>query len=144
MGWEWEEVGGVQTIIRLATSGRGRFRDGRLLVEVAAGGVVGPTVHRVQHGAEQRSTQTETSCHPADVNAAEGPLWTGATDGRVLPECDLCATRLLVVPPTPIPTTAPRVVEGRAVEVRSHAAIAPVAADQFIRGPPSFSEARPA
>ncbi|WP_263819780.1 hypothetical protein [Salinibacter sp.] len=124
--------------------GRRPLLVGLLLVAFATGGVIGPTVHLVQHGAAQRSTQTEASCHPADVHAAEGPLWTGATDGRALPECDLCATRLLVVPPTPIPATAPRVVEGLAVEVRSHAAVAPVAADQFIRGPPSFSEAHPA
>lgn len=124
--------------------GRRPILVGLLLVAFATGGVIGPTVHLVQHGAAQRSMQTEPSCHPADVHAAEGPLWTGATDGRALPECDLCATRLLVVPPTPVPATAPRVIRIRSAEARLHAAVAPVAADQFIRGPPSFSEARPA
>ncbi|WP_263787339.1 hypothetical protein [Salinibacter grassmerensis] len=122
--------------------GRRRILVGLLLVAFATGGVVGPTVHLVQHGAAQRSNQAESSCHPADVHAAEGPLWTDTTDGRVVPECDLCATRLLVVTPTPPPSTAPRTVGTLAVEVRSQAAVAPVVADPFIRGPPSLSEAR--
>ncbi len=124
--------------------GRRPILVGLLLVVFATGGVIGPTLHLVQHGAAQRDTQTQSSCHPTDVHTANGTLWTDDTNGRPVLECDLCATRLLVVPPTPIPAMAPRVIGALAVEVRSHAAVAPVVSDQFIRGPPSFSEARPA
>ncbi|WP_103020074.1 hypothetical protein [Salinibacter altiplanensis] len=113
-----------------------------LLVAFATGGVIGPAVHLVQHGEAQRSTQTESSCHTADVHASDAALWTDATDGQIVPECDLCATRLLLVPPALMPDTAPRVVGGLSVEVRSHAAVAPVASVRFIRGPPSLSGAR--
>ncbi|MEF8817967.1 MAG: hypothetical protein V5A20_12200 [Salinibacter sp.] len=122
--------------------GRHPILVGLLLVAFATGGVIGPTVHLVRHGEAQRSGETEPSCHTADVHASDGPLWTDATDGRIVPECDLCATRLLLVPPAPIPATAPRVMGKPAVEVRSHAAVAAVASVWFIRGPPSPSGAR--
>ena len=122
--------------------GRHPILVGLLLVAFATGGVIGPTVHFVQHGKAQRSPQTESPCHTADVHAADGALWTDATDERVMLECNLCATRLLLVPPTPVPAVAPRTVGVPAVEARSHAAVARVTAAQFIRGPPSLSRAR--
>lgn len=115
-----------------------------LLVAVAAGGVVGPVVHRVQHAAEQIADRPETPCHTAGVHHAQTSFWTEAASDLRVPTCDLCATRLLVVPPTPAPTTAPRVEGTPTIEPHSHVAAGHVADDRFIRGPPSLFEARPA
>ena len=109
-----------------------------LLVTVIAGGVVGPVMHRVQHGAEQIADRPETPCHAAGVHRAEISFWTeGASDLRA-PACDLCATRLLVAPPTLVPPTAPRVMGTTTGEILSRVAAADVAAHRFIRGPPSL------
>ena len=115
-----------------------------LLVAVVAGGVAGPVLHRVQHGAAQIADRPETPCHADSVHHAETALWTEATSDLRAPACNLCATRLLVVPPTPTPTLGPRRMGATAVETRSHVAAAHVSADRFIRGPPSLAEARPA
>lgn len=114
-----------------------------LLVTIVAGGVIGPAMHRVQHGAEQIADRPETPCHAAGVHRAEISFWTEVASDLRAPACDLCATRLLVVPPTLGPTTAPRVVGTTAMEKPSHVAAADVAAHRFIRGPPSPTEARP-
>ena len=114
-----------------------------LLVAVAMGGVAGPVVHRVQHAVEQAAAADGT-CHPAAVHTAEGPQWAETGADLFAPECTLCATRLLVVFPTPAPTSAPRVMGTTAVKGVSHVTTAHVAADRFIRGPPSLFEARPA
>jgi len=115
-----------------------------LLVVFAAGGVSRPVAHQVQHAAERATAATDPSCHPSAVHNAEGAVWAGAGADLIAPECDLCATRLLVVLPTPVPQTVPHVVGTTDVERRSHVAAAHVAADQYIRGPPSLVEVRPA
>jgi len=109
-----------------------------LLVAFAAGGVVGPPLHQVQHGAVQIANQSDEPCHTAGVHNAEGAVWTKAAVDLVAPDCVLCATRLLVVPPTPVPTTAPRIVKATAGTPGSHVATAAVASHRFIRGPPSL------
>jgi hypothetical protein len=129
-------------ILPLPMQGRHPILVVLLLAVFTAGGVIGPTAHRVQHGAAKRSAQAESSCHAADVHAADGPLWTDDTDGRFVLECNFCATRLLVVPPTPVPTMAPRVGRVSTVEVRAHPAVVPTAIARFIRGPPPLSGAR--
>jgi len=113
-----------------------------LLVAFVAGGVGGPVVHDVQHGIAERTHQSEVPCHAADVHEAEGPVWTEAAGDLLAPECNLCARRLLVVPPTPAPVSSPHVQGSATIEHRSHVTAAHVAADYFIRGPPSLPEAR--
>jgi hypothetical protein len=115
---------------------------GLLLVAFVAGGVGGPVVHEVQHSIAERAHQSEAPCHAADVHQAEGPMWTGAAEDLFAPACDLCAWRLLVAQPTPVPVSTPHVQGPTTVEHRSHVAAAHVAADHFIRGPPSLPEAR--
>ncbi len=115
-----------------------------LLVAFVVGGAAGPALHRVQHGAKQISDRPEIPCHAAGVHHAEVSFWTEVASDLRAPACDLCATRLLVVPPTLAPSTAPRVVGTTAVEMPSPVAAADVATHRFIRGPPSLSEARPA
>lgn len=115
---------------------------GLLLAAFVAGGVLGPVVHRAQHGVAQADAPA-VPCHSADVHKTEGTFWTDAADDRLPPECDLCARRLLLASPTPAPFTAPLTVAAVRVESPSHMAPAHVAADHFIRGPPSLPEARP-
>lgn len=114
-----------------------------LLVAFAAGGVVGPVAHRVQHGAERLAAAGEP-CHPPAVHRADVPLWTGKRTNVDLPECDLCARRLLVVRPTLVPPSTPRVDGTTRVQVRSHVAPIHVVTDRSIRGPPPLSGVRPA
>lgn len=115
-----------------------------LLTTIVAGGVVGPSLHRLQHGLQQLADRPETPCHTPGAHAADKTLWTDAVSERGVPDCDFCATRLLVVPPTPAPSTAPRVVGTTAVSPSSHVAAAHVARHRYIRGPPSLFGARPA
>ena len=115
-----------------------------LLAAIVAGGVLGPTLHRVQHGVQRMADQPVAPCHTDGVHRADGPVWTDAASELGAPECDYCATRLLVVPPTPAPSTSPLVVGTTAVQPSSHVAAAHVERPRFIRGPPSLSEARPA
>jgi len=114
-----------------------------LLVVFAAGGVGGPILHQVHHAIE-RAAPTDRSDHSVDVRTAEGTVWTDEAADLSTPDCDLCARRLLVVSPTPAPVGTPRVQGSTTVEHRSHVAMAHVAADHFIRGPPSLPEAHPA
>ena len=109
-----------------------------LLVAFAVGGVAGPALHQVQHATEEAADRSETPYHAPGVHAAEGAVWADAVADLQAPECDLCATRLLVVFPTPAPTSTPRVVGTTAVNAGSHVTAAHVAADRFIRGPPSL------
>lgn len=115
-----------------------------LLVVFAVGGVAGPALHQVQHATEEAADRSETPYHAPGVHTAEGAVWADAVADLQILECDLCATRLLVVFPTPAPTSTPLVVGTTAVGAGSHVTAAHVAADRFIRGPPSLSEARPA
>ncbi|MFB6274224.1 MAG: hypothetical protein ABEL51_15160, partial [Salinibacter sp.] len=93
---------------------------------------------------DELADRPEQPCHAADVHTADGAVWADAATDLRAPDCTLCATRLLVVPSTPIPATAPRMMGSTAVETRSHVAAVHVASDRFIRGPPSLTEARPA
>lgn len=113
-----------------------------LLVAFAAGGVGGPVLHQVHHAAEQ-ADPTEQPCHSGDVHAAEGTVWTDDATGLSVLDCDLCARRLLVVVPSPVPLSTPQRVGTAEVERRSHVASATVFDDRFVRGPPSLLEARP-
>ena len=113
-----------------------------LLVAFVTGGVAAPALHRAQHGAAQIADRSEKPCHAAGVHNAGGPVWADAAADLPVPECDLCATRLLVVPPTPAPPTTSGVVGTTAVETRSHVIAGHVADHWFIRGPPSLPEAR--
>ncbi len=115
-----------------------------LLTAFVVGGVAGPSLHRVQHAGQQIADQTETPCHAPGVHDAEGPLWTHEATDLGKADCLLCATRLLVVPPAPAPSLASRASLTSVVTPVSHVASAHVAADRFIRGPPSLSKARPA
>lgn len=107
-----------------------------LLVVFAAGGIVGPVAHRIQHGAERLAASADEPCHPPAVHRADGALWTGEATDLDAPDCDLCARRLLVVPPVLAPPTSPRVVGTTQVEGYSHVAPAPVVRTLLIRGPP--------
>lgn len=114
-----------------------------LLVAFAAGGVVGPVLHWGQHAAEQAAA-ADRACHNEAVHTAEGAVWTHEGGDLFAPDCDLCATRLLVVMPAPQPSMSPQYVGTTRVAHQSHVASAAVFTDRFIRGPPSLLEARPA
>ena len=111
-----------------------------LLATLVVGGVAGPVVHRVHHAAE-KTAESREACHPASVHHAE--TVTLAEDaGLEALECDLCATRVLVVPPDLAPLSTPRVAGTARVTLRTHLAPVHVVTDRTIRGPPSLSEAR--
>ena len=111
-----------------------------LLVALVTGGIVGPLAHRVQHGAE-RAAVAEEACHPASVHHAETATLTEDAE-RVALECDLCATRVLVVLPDMAPVSTPRIAGTARVTLRTHLAPVHVVTDRTIRGPPLTSEAR--
>jgi len=111
-----------------------------LLVTLVGGTVVGPLVHRLQHGVE-RAAVAENVCHPASVHHADTATVAEDTGLEVV-SCDLCATRLPVVLPALTASTAPRVVGTTRVVLRTHLAPVHVATDRTIRGPPSVFGAR--
>jgi hypothetical protein len=113
-----------------------------LLATLVVGGVAGPVVHRMHHAAE-RLAKADEPCHPAAVHNTDVPVWTADADLEV-PACDLCATRLLVVPPKLAPLSSPRTVGTTRVVLRTHLAPVHVRADRTIRGPPLVSAARSA
>jgi hypothetical protein len=104
------------------------------------GGVVGPLAHRVHH-AEEHIADPSEACHPASVHQAETVTLTEDAGLEAL-SCDLCATRLLVAPPTLNPAAAPRVAGTTRVVLRTHLAPVHVVTDRTIRGPPLASGAR--
>ena len=112
-----------------------------LLLVFAVGGVAGPSLHRVHHGEAQEREWDEEACHTPGVHNADTAVWTGATEGGIVPECMLCTTRLSVVPPAPVRPTSPRVagIEGRRPGPDRIATLA--VSHKFIRGPPVASEA---
>ena len=111
-----------------------------LIVVFAAGGVVEPVLHWTQHASQQANA--DRGCHSEAVHTAEGAVWTHEDGDLFAPDCDLCATRLLVVTPAPRPPTSPQHVGTTRVAHRSHVASAAVFTDRFIRGPPFLLEAR--
>lgn len=122
-----------------------RLRDVSALVLLAAffvGGVASPVAHRLQHSLKQRSDEGTTPCHRVSVHDAEGSVWADHAESRLRPECDLCATRLLVVPPSLVPHSVPRVVGTTAVDEVSHVAPVYVVRDRTIRGPPHLFGSR--
>ena len=110
-----------------------------LLATIVGGGVLGPSLHQLHHAQERWST---TACHAPAVHHSDVPLWTAAGGHVDSLECDLCATRLLVVPPTFEPPSAPRLGDTTRVTLRSHLAPVHVAPDRAIRGPPARHGAR--
>lgn len=112
-----------------------------LFAAIVAGGVLGPSLHRVQHALDR---QAAPPCHASAVHHTDVPLWTDA-DGYVdAPECDLCATRLLVVPSSIESAPAPRQMGTTRITLLAHLAQARVASHRPIRGPPSQAGVRPA
>lgn len=109
---------------------------GTLLATFVAGGLLAPSLHRVQHAMEQTAAASEEPCHSSDVHDSEVPLWTHPGTGLRGPDCDLCATRLLVVPADPDPVEATRSFTSNWGTVLVHLTSAAVAAAPFIRGPP--------
>jgi hypothetical protein len=110
-----------------------------LLVTFVAGGVGGPVVHHLQHAAEHRAAASDANCHSAAVHNADMPVLADAASKVTAPECDLCATRLLVVLPEMAPTAAPSVTGTTRVVLRTHLAPVHVSTDRTIRGPPLVS-----
>lgn len=107
-----------------------------LLATFVAGGLLGPTVHRVQHAIEQVAAASETPCHSPDVHHSEDPVWThtGAALGGL--DCDLCATRLLVIRSDLDPVGIGRVLASNREAVVTHLTSVFVVAAPLIRGPP--------
>ncbi len=108
-----------------------------LLATILAGGVAAPSLHRVQHAAEQAAAATEEPCHAPAVHHAEEPLWTEHGARPLGPECDLCATRLLMAESSQAPVVAPHVLVERRTTTHVPLVSAPVVAGPFIRGPPA-------
>jgi hypothetical protein len=88
--------------------------------------------------------RSDTTCHASGVHNADTAVWTTATTDGAVPECMLCTTRLLVLPPVPGRAARPPVAEVWKGGRRTHRVAAPAAPHRFIRGPPSLPEARPA
>lgn len=107
-----------------------------LLAVFAAGGVLGPVAHRIQHGGERLAVTTDEPCHSPPVHGTEVRLWTGQRTPIDLLECDLCATRLLVVLPALVSPSTLRVKRPTRVQGRTHVASIYVFNDRSIRGPP--------
>lgn len=116
-----------------------RFRDITaylLLVTFVTGGLLGPSLHRIQHALEQAA---EEPCHTNAVHKADAPV-VGDEDASVYAtHCALCMSRLLVVLPTIEMLTIPMVGGDSSVELGMHLAPTDVFRDRFIRGPPSLS-----
>jgi len=110
-----------------------------LLATIVAGGVLGPSLHRVQHALDR---QAAPPCHASTVHDSDVPLWTDAGGHVDTPECDLCATRLLVVSSSIESAPAPRQIGTTRVTLRTHLAPGHVASHRSIRGPPPPTGAR--
>ncbi|PQJ35654.1 hypothetical protein BSZ35_14555 [Salinibacter sp. 10B] len=113
-----------------------------LLAAVVAGGVGGPVVHHLQHAAESAEIASDSSCHSSAFHHADVPVVADAASEVTAPECNLCATRLLVVLPDVSPTSGPTMEGTAQVVLRTHLASVYVATDRTIRGPPFVSGAR--
>ncbi len=107
-----------------------------LLVTFVAGGLLGPSLHRVQHAMDRMARAAEAPCHSPEVHQSDVPLWTEAAGRIDVQECDVCARRLLVVPPALTPFSEPTPTAVAQLDVRSHLTSVRTATDQFIRGPP--------
>lgn len=114
-----------------------------LLVSLLAGGVVAPVAHWVQHGFEHAAA-AEEACHSTAVHNSAVALWTEEDSDLDLLDCDLCATRLMVVSQSPGPDLLPDVTETTQVEMPSYVVVGQTVVDRFIRGPPSVLGARSA
>lgn len=117
----------------------GRFRDVAswlLLVTFVAGGLLGPSLHRVHHTLERAAQE---SCHPDAVHDAEIPLWGEEEAPVTAAHCTLCVTRLLVVLPSLKTLTSPRILGTPSMERGTHLAAVQVFAHRTIRGPPVLS-----
>ncbi|MEF8795463.1 MAG: hypothetical protein V5A22_08040 [Salinivenus sp.] len=110
-----------------------------LLATIVGGGVLGSSLHRVQHALDRQAAQP---CHASTVHDSDVPLWTDAGGHVDTPECDLCATRLLVVPSSIESAPAPRHIGTTRVTLRTHLTPVHVAPDRLIRGPPVWERAR--
>lgn len=108
-----------------------------LLATVVAGGVIGPSLHRVQHGLEAMQEAPDGPCHTAAMHNTDVPLWTPEAPQAVVVDCDQCATRILGVSSSQAPVAVPRVLAATWTERASHLLSAAVVADPFIRGPPT-------
>jgi hypothetical protein len=108
-----------------------------LLATILAGSVAAPSLHRVQHAAEQAASGTDEPCHAPAVHHAETPLWTEHGTRPLGPECDLCATRVLMADSSQSPVVAPNVLVERHTATHVPFFSATVVVDPFIRGPPT-------
>jgi hypothetical protein len=107
-----------------------------LLATFVAGGLAGPSLHRVQHAMDRMARADDAPCHGPEVHESEVPLWTEASGQIDVQECDVCARRLLLVPPVFGSFSEPIVAGAVQIESLSHLTIDRTATDQFIRGPP--------
>lgn len=139
-----EHSRGVLRIFWYSSPSMRRLRDIAvwvLLATIVGGGVLGPSLHQFHHAQERWAT---AACHAPAVHHSDVPLWTAAGGHVDALECDLCATRLLVVPPSFEAPSPSHLGDPAQVTLRTHLTPAPVAADRLIRGPPARDEARPA
>lgn len=107
-----------------------------LLAVFAVGGTVGPVAHRIQHGTQRLAAAVKEPCHPPAAHRSDVPLWTGEANDLSPLDCDLCATRLLVVLPALAPASSPRIVGTVRVGAYSHLVPVYVVPNRTIRGPP--------
>jgi len=102
-----------------------------LLATIVAGGVLGPSLHRIQHAREQAAASDHVHA------ATDGPIWCGEPVRANDLDCALCASRLLVVPPSPVPPTPPAVTAHALVPTPARSMATTAAAHHHIRGPPA-------
>ena len=102
-----------------------------LLATFAVAGGLGPILHHTHHAVEQASAVEHTH---AGVN---GPVWCGSSPQVHTPDCAVCTSRLLVVPPSLGHTGTPLVVTTGWGTSRASLCASTVVAAPLIRGPPT-------
>ncbi len=103
-----------------------------LLATFVVGGAVGPVAHQTQHAVEQASASAHSH------TSADGPVWCGESVAGVAPDCVLCTTRLVIVPPAEARADAPHELATAWDATRAHLTSSNVVAAPLIRGPPTL------
>lgn len=116
-----------------------RYRDitaWLLLVTFVAGGLLGPSLHRIHHAVEKAA---EEPCHSEAIHNADTPLLGSDDDSVHASHCALCVTRLVVVLPALETLTVPTILGSPSVDVGVHLTPVHVFTHRTIRGPPPLS-----
>jgi hypothetical protein len=108
-----------------------------LLVAFAAGGVIAPTAHRIQHAGGHGERAGADDCHIAAAHRADDPVVSeNASAERVL-DCTACHARVIAAPP-PRAATPPLAVSLSSLSIPTSSRTSATApTSNLIRGPPA-------